>query len=74
MARDTEAMRHRLQEFEMIERMLTSAEARRERTLWNISECRAHFARRAREISDRMIANDARQAETTSSDAPPAAA
>jgi hypothetical protein len=56
---EAEAMRHRLQELEMIERLLASAEARLEKTLRMIAECRPNLAQALRETSDRMIANDA---------------
>ena len=56
---EAEAIRISLPDLEGIDRLLATAEARRNRAFRNIEDCRASFARTARNASDRVLeAND----------------
>ena len=52
---EAEAIRSRTKELEVLDRMLTSLEFRRNKTLRCIADYRDHFAAQVREVSDRVI-------------------
>jgi hypothetical protein len=52
---EAEAIRSRSEELEVLDRMLTSLESRRNRALRCITDYQDRFARQVREVSDRLI-------------------
>ena len=52
---EAEAIRSQSEELEMLDRMLTSLESRRNRALRSIADYQDRFAKRTREVSDRVI-------------------